>query len=165
MLSLAGTMGNGENMVNAGVSVKVGGVKGVSKSRVALGKQVLALQEKVAKLEAALQMKSGVVTQDANHTTVFPDVPSNHWAYDAVKGLAEKGLVEGYPDGTFGGDKMMTRYEFASIIYRAVQKGVLVDTRLTTEFASELALFRVDTIKQDKNGNPEIERVRVNHKR
>lgn len=165
MFSVAGTMGNGENMVNAGVSLKVGGVKGVSKSRVALGKEVLALKQEVAELKSLLGAKSSAVTQGANRTTVFPDVPSNHWAYEAVRGLADRGLVEGYPDGTFGGDKMMTRYEFASIIYRAVQKGALVDEHLVKEFSPELALFRVDTIKQDKNGNPEIERVRVNHKK
>lgn len=164
MFSVAGTMGNGENMVNAGVSLKVGGVKGVSKSRVALGKEVLALKQEVAELKSLLGAKSGVATQGANRTTVFPDIPSNHWAYEAVQGLADRGLVEGYPDGTFGGDKMMTRYEFASVIYRAVQKGALVDEHLVKEFSPELALFRVDTIKQDKNGNPEIERVRVNHK-
>ena len=163
MLSVAGTMGTGENMVNAGLSLKFGGVKGVSKSRVALGKEVLALKQEVAELKAMLGAQPGLATQGANRTTVFPDVPSNHWAYQAVQGLADKGLVEGYPDGTFGGDKMMTRYEFASIIYRAVQKGALVDERLVKEFGPELALFRVDTIKKDKAGNPEIQRVRVNH--
>lgn len=163
MLSVAGTMGTGENMVNAGLSLKFGGVKGVSKSRVALGKEVLALKQEVAELKAMLGAQPGLATQGANRTTVFPDVPSNHWAYQAVQGLANKGLVEGYPDGTFGGDKMMTRYEFASIIYRAVQKGALVDERLVKEFGPELALFRVDTIKKDKAGNPEIQRVRVNH--
>lgn len=163
MLSVAGTMGTGENMVNAGLSLKFGGVKGVSKSRVALGKEVLALKQEVAELKAMLGAQPGLATQGANRTTVFPDVPSNHWAYQAVQGLADKGLVEGYPDGTFGGDKMMTRYEFASIIYRAVQKGTLVDERLVKEFGPELALFRVDTIKRDKAGNPEIQRVRVNH--
>lgn len=163
MLSVAGTMGTGENMVNAGLSLKFGGVKGVSKSRVALGKEVLALKQEVAELKAMLSAQPGLATQGANRTTVFPDVPSNHWAYQAVQGLADKGLVEGYPDGTFGGDKMMTRYEFASIIYRAVQKGALVDERLVKEFGPELALFRVDTIKKDKAGNPEIQRVRVNH--
>lgn len=163
MLSVAGTMGAGENMVNAGLSLKFGGVKGVSKSRVALGKEVLALKQEVAELKAMLGAQPGLATQGANRTTVFPDVPSNHWAYQAVQGLADKGLVEGYPDGTFGGDKMMTRYEFASIIYRAVQKGALVDERLVKEFGPELALFRVDTIKKDKAGNPEIQRVRVNH--
>ena len=163
MVSVAGTMGTGENMVNAGLSLKFGGVKGVSKSRVALGKEVLALKQEVAELKAMLGAQPGLATQGANRTTVFPDVPSNHWAYQAVQGLADKGLVEGYPDGTFGGDKMMTRYEFASIIYRAVQKGALVDERLVKEFGPELALFRVDTIKKDKAGNPEIQRVRVNH--
>ena len=98
----------------------------------------------------------------ADRTTLFPDVPSNHWAYEAVSDLSRRGLVEGYPDGTFGGDRMMTRYEFAQIVYRAIQNGVSVDERLVTEFGPEMALFRVDTVAKNHQGQPIIERVRVN---
>ncbi len=170
MFSIGSTMGNGENMLNAGVSVKVGGVKGVSKSRVAIGKEVLELKQVVAKQDAQIQkltaMLNGFAGTNANvdTTKLFPDVPSNHWAYEAVATMSRSGLVEGYPNGTFGGDRMMTRYEFAQIVYRAMQQGAAVEERLVNEFSPEMALFRVDTIKQDKAGNPEIQRVRVNHK-
>lgn len=170
MFSIGSTMGNGENMLNAGVSVKVGGMKGVSKSRVAIGKEVLELKQVVAKQDAQIQkltaMLNGFAGTNANvdTTKLFPDVPSNHWAYEAVAAMSRSGLVEGYPNGTFGGDRMMTRYEFAQIVYRAMQQGAAVEERLVNEFSPEMALFRVDTIKQDKAGNPEIQRVRVNHK-
>lgn len=170
MFSIGSTMGNGENMLNAGVSVKVGGMKGVSKSRVAIGKEVLELKQVVAKQDAQIQkltaMLNGFAGTNANvdTTKLFPDVPSNHWAYEAVAAMSRSGLVEGYPNGTFAGDRMMTRYEFAQIVYRAMQQGAAVEERLVNEFSPEMALFRVDTIKQDKAGNPEIQRVRVNHK-
>lgn len=111
-------------------------------------------------------MLNGFAGTNANvdTTKLFPDVPINHWAYEAVAAMSRSGLVEGYPNGTFGGDRMMTRYEFAQIVYRAMQQGAAVEERLVNEFSPEMALFRVDTIKQDKAGNPEIQRVRVNHK-
>ena len=101
---------------------------------------------------------------DLDKMQLFPDVPENHWAYDYVATLAGNGIIVGYPDGKFGGDRMMTRYEFAQIVYRAIQKGVSVDERLVTEFGPEMALFRVDTVAKDANGQPTIERVRVNKK-
>ena len=100
----------------------------------------------------------------ADHTTLFPDVAANHWAYEAVSDLSRRGLVEGYPDGTFGGDRLLTRYEFAQIVYRAIQDGVTVDDSLVTEFSPEMALFRVDTVAKNAQGEPTIERVRVNKK-
>jgi len=100
----------------------------------------------------------------ADRTTLFPDVASNHWAYEAVSDLSRRGLVEGYPDGTFGGDRLLTRYEFAEIVYRALQNGVQVDEQLVTEFSPEMALFRVDTVAKNSQGQPTIERVRLNKK-
>lgn len=169
-LSIGSTLGNGETVVNAGLSVKVGAHSNVSRSRVAVGKEVLELKKTVAVQNAQIQKLTAIINSlagmnmKADRTTLFPDVPSNHWAYDAVYALSERGLVEGYPDGTFGGDRMMTRYEFAQIVYRAIQKGVSVDERLVTEFGPEMALFRVDTVAKDANGQPTIERVRVNKK-
>lgn len=169
-LSVGSTVGNGETVVNAGLSVKVGAHSNVSRSRVAVGKEVLELKKTVAVQNAQIQKLTAIINSlagmnmKADRTTLFPDVPSNHWAYDAVYALSERGLVEGYPDGTFGGDRMMTRYEFAQIVYRAIQKGVSVDERLVTEFGPEMALFRVDTVAKDANGQPTIERVRVNKK-
>ena len=169
-LSVGSTVGNGETVVNAGLSVKVGAHSNVSRSRVAIGKEVLELKKTVALQNAQIQklttLLNGVAgtNMKANRTTLFPDVPSNHWAYEAVSDLSRRGLVEGYPDGTFGGDRMMTRYEFAQIVYRAIQNGVQVNEQLVTEFSPEMALFRVDTVAKDNQGQPTIERVRVNKK-
>ena len=169
-LSVGSTVGSDETVFNAGLSVKVGAHSGVSRSRVAIGKEVLALKKTVAEQNAQIQklttLLNGVAgtKMKADHTTLFPDIPTNHWAYEAVSDLSRRGLVEGYPDGTFGGDRMLTRYEFAQIVYRAIQDGVTVNDRLVTEFSPEMALFRVDTVAKNAKGEPTIERVRVNKK-
>ena len=169
-LSVGSTVGNGETVVNAGLSVKVGAHSNVSRSRVVIGKEVLELKKAVALQNAQIQklttLLNGVAgtNMKADRTTLFPDVASNHWAYEAVSDLSRRGLVEGYPDGTFGGDRLLTRYEFAEIVYRALQNGVQVDEQLVTEFSPEMALFRVDTVAKNSQGQPTIERVRVNKK-
>lgn len=169
-LSVGSTVGNGETVVNAGLSVKVGAHSNVSRSRVAIGKEVLELKKTVALQNAQIQKLTALLNDvagthmKADRTTLFPDVASNHWAYEAVSDLSRRGLVEGYPDGTFGGDRLLTRYEFAEIVYRALQNGVQVDEQLVTEFSPEMALFRVDTVAKNSQGQPTIERVRVNEK-
>lgn len=169
-LSVGSTVGNGETVVNAGLSVKVGAHSNVSRSRVAIGKEVLELKKTVALQNAQIQKLTALLNDvagthmKADRTTLFPDVASNHWAYEAVRDLSRRGLVEGYPDGTFGGDRLLTRYEFAQIVYRALQNGVQVDEQLVTEFSPEMALFRVDTVAKNSQGQPTIERVRVNKK-
>lgn len=169
-LSVGSTVGNGETVVNAGLSVKVGAHSNVSRSRVAIGKEVLELKKTVALQNAQIQKLTALLNDvagthmKADRTTLFPDVASNHWAYEAVSDLSLRGLVEGYPDGTFGGDRLLTRYEFAEIVYRALQNGVQVDEQLVTEFSPEMALFRVDTVAKNSQGQPTIERVRVNKK-
>lgn len=169
-LSVGSTVGNGETVVNAGLSVKVGAHSNVSRSRVAIGKDVLELKKTVALQNAQIQKLTALLNDvagthmKADRTTLFPDVASNHWAYEAVSDLSRRGLVEGYPDGTFGGDRLLTRYEFAEIVYRALQNGVQVDEQLVTEFSPEMALFRVDTVAKNSQGQPTIERVRVNKK-
>ncbi|MEZ7562644.1 S-layer homology domain-containing protein [Veillonella atypica] len=169
-LSVGSTVGNGETVVNAGLSVKVGAHSNVSRSRVAIGKEVLELKKTVALQNAQIQKLTALLNNvagthmKADRTTLFPDVASNHWAYEAVSDLSRRGLVEGYPDGTFGGDRLLTRYEFAEIVYRALQNGVQVDEQLVTEFSPEMALFRVDTVAKNSQGQPTIERVRVNKK-
>ena len=170
-LSVGSTVGNGETVVNAGLSVKVGAHSNVSRSRVAIGKEVLELKKTVALQNAQIQKLTALLNDvagthmKADRTTLFPDVASNHWAYEAVSVLSRRGLVEGYPDGTFGGDRLLTRYEFAQIVYRALQNGVQVDEQLVTEFSPEMALFRVDTVAKNSQGQPTIERVRVNNKK
>lgn len=170
-LSVGSTVGNGETVVNAGLSVKVGAHSNVSRSRVAIGKEVLELKKTVALQNAQIQKLTALLNDvagthmKADRTTLFPDVASNHWAYEAVSDLSRRGLVEGYPDGTFGGDRLLTRYEFAEIVYRALQNGVQVDEQLVTEFSPEMALFRVDTVAKNSQGQSTIERVRVNNKK
>ena len=175
MFSVGGSFGGGENMVNAGVSVKLGQGNHVSTSRVALAKEVEDLKAIVKAQSAEIKamrgaMQSGTsVMKDVN----FPDVPKDHWAYSYVKSLADRGLLEGYPDGEFKGDRSMTRYEFAAIIYRALQNGAPVDGNMgkaMEEFGPEMEKvreayrFRVDRISGGDNDRNKVERVRVNNK-
>ena len=165
MFSVGGSFGGGENMVNAGVSVKLGQGNHVTTSRVAMAKEIKDLRAEVEVLRQAVTGIGQGQTPDSVKMKLFPDIAKNHWAYEAVEELTKQGLLEGYPDGTFGGDRMMTRYEFAEIVYRAMQKGLNVNEKLIQEFEPELERFRIDVISKDKNGNPVIERVRVNEKR
>ncbi|MDU2643788.1 MAG: ESPR-type extended signal peptide-containing protein [Negativicoccus succinicivorans] len=165
MFSVGGSFGGGENMVNAGVSVKLGQGNHVSTSRVAMAKDMLDMQQRMAEMEAQmakLQGFIGALTGADAQAAMFPDVPENHWAYEYVDGLREQGIIEGYPDGNFAGDRSMTRYEIAAMLYRALSKGVSLDARAVKEFAPELARIRVDVVTKDKEGQPVIERVRVN---
>ena len=174
MFSVGGSFGGGENMVNAGVSVKLGQGNHVSTSRVALAKEVEDLKAIVKAQSAEIKamrgaMQSGAsVMKDVN----FPDVPKDHWAYSYVKSLADRGLLEGYPDGEFKGDRSMTRYEFAAIIYRALQNGAPIDgdmAKAIGEFEPEINRIkdldrtRVDRISGKDNDRHKVERVRVNN--
>lgn len=170
MFSVGGSFGGGENMVNAGISFKLGQGNHVSTSRVAMGKEILDLRKVVAKQYGEIQELKQLVNRLAGQqvtstsvdmTKLFPDIPRNHWAYVAVHALAEQGILTGYPNGNFEGDRMMTRYEFAEIVYKAMQKGLDVDEKLVDEFEPELSRIRVDVIAKDAQGNPTIERVRV----
>ena len=165
MFSVGGSFGGGENMVNAGVSVKLGQGNHVTTSRVAMAKEIKDLRAEVEVLRQAVTGIGQGQTPDLVKMKLFPDIAKNHWAYEAVEELTKQGLLEGYPDGTFGGDRMMTRYEFAEIVYRAMQKGLNVNEKLIQEFEPELERFRIDVISKDKDGNPVIERVRVNEKK
>lgn len=168
MFSVGGTVGNGDNMVNAGVSFKIGQGNSVSTSRVAMAKEIKSMRDIVAKQDAQIQKLTAMVNalvgiqSEPDTTTMFPDVPENHWAYEAVEAMAKSGLVKGYPDGEFKGDRTMTRYEFAQIVYNAIQAGAEVDARLVEEFKPELEYFHIATVAKDKDGNPTIERVRAN---
>ena len=169
MFSVGGTFGNGENMINAGVSLKIGaGSSHVTTSRVAMAKEIKSMRDVVAKQDAQIQKLTAMVNAlvgvqtETDTTTMFPDVPENHWAYEAVEAMAKSGLVKGYPDGEFKSDRNMTRYEFAQIVYNAIQAGAEVDARLVEEFKPELEYFHIATVAKDKDGNPTIERVRAN---
>mgnify|MGYP000240795343 CR=1 FL=1 len=162
MFSIGGTVGNGENMVNAGVSFALDRVSHVNDSKVAMAKEIIDLRSQVAELSQLvnqLAVQRGILT-DA--TKLFPDVPENHWAYEYIGKLAAAGIIEGYPNGRFDGDRMMTRYEFAAMLYRALEKGVQLDARIVKEFAAELGRIRVDRISGEDDEEDKVERVRVN---
>ena len=165
MFSVGGSFGGGENMVNAGVSLKLGQGNHVSTSKVAMAKEIKDLRNEVEQLRSALGQVVQGQALDPMKIKLFPDIPENHWAYEYIATLAGNDIIEGYPDGNFGGDRMMTRYEFGAIVYRAMQRGFEVPARMLKEFEPELERFRVDTIAQNKARQPTIERVRVIHNR
>lgn len=178
MFSVGGSFGGGENMVNAGISVKLGQGNHVSTSRVAMAKEIKDLKKDVAALKAVVNQQSALIDkltgvnagQLSGSDDLFPDVPANYWAYEYVTRLKQAGILTGYPDGNFAGDRMMTRYEFAAIVYRAIMAGAAANPslnkdgtldRLAKEFSSEMKYIRIDTIRKDRNGRPAIQRVRV----
>lgn len=176
LLSLGATLGTGDNMINAGATFRVGkSYKQVTNSNVAVAKDV----QDLAKKYEALAQKYDNLVKSLNHTNgtdydvVFPDVPKGHWAYDFVKDLSDKGYLVGYPDGTFKGDKAMTRYEFATALYRALQNGAVMDANMVKaikEFKPELKDVEDAqrfVIKHESGSDNEIhkvERVNVNTK-
>lgn len=175
MLSVGGSFGAGENMVNAGVSVKLGQGNHVSTSKVAMAKEIVDLRDENKDLKKRLdtmeqKMNSILGILDMGKKKDFPDVPENHWAYEYVATLAGNGIIEGYPDGEFKGDRSMTRYEFAAMFYRALKNGAPVDDnmdRAMNEFEPELRQIRLDRIRVDRisgkdNDRNKVERVRVN---
>ena len=179
MFSIGGSFGGGENMFNAGVSIKLGQGNHISTSRVAMAKEIKDLRENVAQLNQIVNRQSALIEKLTSVDTgsiqdkvndLFPDVPENHWAYEYVSKLAKAGILKGYPDGNFAGDRMMTRYEFAAIVYRAITMGAASDPslnqdgtlgKLAKEFNQELKFIRIDTIHHDDQGEPTVQRVRV----
>ena len=162
MFSLGGTVGNGENMVNVGVSFALDRTSNVNNSKVAMAKDIVALRTQVAQLTALVNHMALAKGMESEIHKIFPDVPENHWAYEYVDGLAAQGVIEGYPDGSFGGNRLMTRYEFAAMLYRAMEKGAQLDGRIIKEFETELGRVRVDRISGEDNDEDKVERVRVN---
>ena len=176
MFSVGGSFGGGENMVNAGVTFKLGQKSTVSRSKVSMAKEIIALRNDNLEMRQELDelknmMKAGTVSPMRNVN--FSDVPKDHWAYQYVKSLADRGYLNGYTDGEFKGDRAMTRYEYAAIVYRALQNGAPVDAdmgRSLSEFAPEVEKvasadrFRVDRISGKDNDRHKVERVRVNDK-
>lgn len=177
MVSVGGSFSGGENMLNVGVSWKFSQNNTVSRSRVSVTKDVLGLKQQVEmltkKLEAYESGQAPVPGNGSRHSMVFPDVPENHWAYQYVKTLGERGYLQGYPDGEFKGNRALTRYEYAAIIYSALQNGAPADgnmARSVDEFGSELEFirnidrFRVDRVSGGDNDRNKVERVRINDK-
>ena len=161
MFSVGGSFGNGENMVNAGVSLKLGQGNHVSTSKVAMAKEIKDLRKELEGLKSALLDANAGKKLDTSKLQLFPDVPKNHWAYEYVSTLKGNGALTGYPDGEFKGDRPMTRYEFATMLYKAMLEGATLSDKILKEFAPELERFTVDTVHQDKDGKPTVERVRT----
>lgn len=163
MLSVGGTFGNGENMVNAGISFSLDRTARVSNSRTAMAKEIVDLRANVANLTALVgQLTAGMGgTIEMDRMKLFPDVPENHWAYEYIGRLAAAGIVEGYPDGMFNGNRMMSRYEFAAMLYRALEKGVKLDHKLVREFEPEMGRIHVARISGADGDRGKIEHVRV----
>ena len=163
MFSVGGTVGNGENMVNAGVSFALDRTNHVSNSRTALAREVIDLRGQLAVMGAKMaKMEKALGMLDETKTKLFPDIPANHWAYEYIAKLAGNGYIEGYPDGNFGGDRLMTRYEFAAMLYRAIENGAALEEKIIKEFEPELGRIRVDRISGEDGDRDKIERVRVN---
>lgn len=163
MFSVGGTVGNGENMVNAGISFSLDRTNHVSNSRTALAREVIDLRGQLAEMGAKMaKMEKAFGMLDESKTKLFPDIPANHWAYEYIAKLAGNGILEGYPDGNFGGDRLMTRYEFATMLYRAIENGAALEERIIKEFEPELGRIRVDRISGEDGDRDKIERVRVN---
>ena len=174
MFSVGGTVGTGETQLNAGVSLRLGKRSPESRSRVAMGREIAELNARLQGMENKYTNLLQILTPhaiDPSKTAEFPDVPRNHWAYQYISQLAGNGILVGYPDGTFKGDVKMTRYEFATMLYRALQNGAPIDDnmkRAMNEFGPELQNirlnhFRVDRISGADNDRHKTERVRVNN--
>lgn len=131
MVNLSTAFGTGENMVGGGVSVRLG-KSGNKLSR----EESNALKDQVNDLTARMDALLSVL--NPNMSKDFPDVPENHWAYEAVSRLAGNDIVQGYPDGEFHGERTMTRYEMAEIIYNALSRGAEAEKELVEEFKPEL---------------------------
>ena len=175
LLSVGTTLGTGENMVNAGATVRFGSHSSMTTNKqVAVAKEV---QDLKLQLSAISQKYDNLVknlsAQKAGQDVDFEysDLPKDHWAYDFVKKLSDKGYLNGYPDGTFKGDAKMTRYEFAAALWRAVNNGAIIDAQMAKaikEFEPELEevnkimRYRIDTVAGKDNSAHKTERLRVN---
>lgn len=175
LLSVGTTLGTGENMINAGATVRFGSHSSMTTNKqVAVAKEV---QDLKLQLSAISQKYDNLVknlsAQKAGQDVDFEysDLPKDHWAYDFVKKLSDKGYLNGYPDGTFKGDDKMTRYEFAAALWRAVNNGAIIDAQMAKaikEFEPELEevnkimRYRIDTVAGKDNSVHKTERLRVN---
>lgn len=154
LMFTAGTTFGSDNVINAGISYKVGARSEVSRSKVAMARDLADAKREIAKLQADNEKFKSILNAvlgldlPQNDDVVFADVPQNHWAYAAVQDLANRGLVNGYEDGLFKGDRTLTRYEFAQVIYNAIQRAKEtnqgIDQRLVEEFKPELMRFSIE---------------------
>lgn len=154
LMFTAGTTFGRDNVINAGISYKVGASSEVSRSKVAMARDLADAKREIAKLQADNEKFKSILNAvlgldlPQNNDVVFADVPQNHWAYAAVQDLANRGLVNGYEDGLFKGDRTLTRYEFAQVVYNAIQRAKEtnqgIDQRLVEEFKPELMRYSIE---------------------
>ncbi|MBQ9635941.1 MAG: S-layer homology domain-containing protein, partial [Acidaminococcaceae bacterium] len=170
MFSIGGTFGNNDNMVNAGITFGLDGTRNrITRSRTAMAHEIVELRDHIAKQDQQIAQLTNLVNklvgpeQRLENPSMFPDVPANHWAYQYIEDLQKRGIIEGYPDGNFSGNRSMTRYEFAAMLDRALQKGVKLDADIAKEFEAELGRIYVERIAGQDNDRKKIERVRVNN--
>lgn len=136
--SVENRVGTGENMYGGGISLRIGqgGNKARRNATNGLTEREKAMQKQINSLTSRLDALLSVI--NPNMSKDFPDVPENHWAYEAVSRLAGNGVIQGYEDGKYHGDRTMTRYEMAEIIYNALSKGAKAEKKLVEEFKPEL---------------------------
>ena len=138
MVNISSSFGTGENMYGGGISLRIGqgGNKARRNATNGLTEREKAMQKQIDSLTSRLDALLSVI--NPNMSKDFPDVPENHWAYEAVSRLAGNGVIQGYEDGKYHGDRTMTRYEMAEIIYNALSKGAKAEKKLVEEFKPEL---------------------------
>ena len=170
MLSLGGTFGNSDNIVNAGITFGLDGTRNrITRSRTAMAHEIVELKDHIARQDEQIAKLTELVNklvgpeQQIENTVMFPDVPENHWAYQYVEDLQKQGIIEGYPDGLFKGGRSMIRYEFAAMLDRALLNGAKLDAKISKEFAAELSRIYVERISGKDNDRKKVERVRVNN--
>ena len=138
MVNVSSSFGTGENMYGGGISLRIGqgGNKARRNATNGLTEREKAMQKQIDSLTSRLDALLSVI--NPNMSKDFPDIPENHWAYEAVSRLAGNGVIQGYEDGKYHGDRTMTRYEMAEIIYNALSKGAKAEKKLVEEFKPEL---------------------------
>ena len=138
MVNVSSSFGTGENMYGGGISLRIGqgGNKARRNATNGLTEREKAMQKQIDSLTGRLDALLSVI--NPNMSKDFPDVPENHWAYEAVSRLAGNDVIQGYEDGKYHGDRTMTRYEMAEIIYNALSKGAKAEKKLVEEFKPEL---------------------------
>lgn len=138
MVNVSSSFGTGENMYGGGISLRIGqgGNKARRNATNGLTEREKAQQKQIDYLTSRLDALLSVI--NPNMSKDFPDVPENHWAYEAVSKLAGNGIIQGYEDGKYHGERTMTRYEMAEIIYNALSKGAKAEKKLVEEFKPEL---------------------------
>ena len=151
LVGVGGTVGDSKNMVNASLSFALNKGKNNGMSKQNLARQISALQNENQQMKqamVAMAQKLGTMSLVQGRTAEFPDVPKDHWANRAVETLKGNGIMKGYPDGEFKGDKQMTRYEYAELLYNAMSRGVEIEQRVVNEYAPELAQVRAARLGQ-----------------